>query len=147
MIMIGEQLPRFGGLASLAGDEPPNPRSDSAGKSVFRAPGCVAILIFSVIMNPKTTQGAGIPPPSGWRNPFLLEYEKTAIAKDGVFRFYVRTENGSATFELDDLNVKYQRHLPRRTVPGDAGQLKELVGKIAGDGFHETHVRAAGQSG
>ena len=67
------------------------------------------------------------------RNPFFLEYEKTIISKDNVFRFSVVIENDSARFQLNDL--KYQRKFAKGIKNLDDDLLRELKREIQGTDF------------
>ena len=76
------------------------------------------------------------------RNPFFLEYEKTIISKDNVFRFSVVIENDSARFQLNDL--KYQRKFAKGIKNLDEDLLKELKREIQGTDFMKITSEAPG---
>ena len=88
---------------------------------------CVVIFLFVFLSGGKQNQ-AEKKTTQTVRNPFFLEYEKTIISKDNVFRFSVIIENGSARFQLNDL--KYQRKFSKGIKKLDENLLKELKRKI-----------------
>ena len=67
------------------------------------------------------------------RNPFFLEYEKLVIARDNVFRFALKIEDGSALFMLDDL--KHRRHFVRKYAKVNPEFLKELFQSVRSTDF------------
>jgi len=102
---------------------------------------CIALLVFIFLMGaqPKdqAKQSARIS-----QNPFFLEYEKTIISKDNVFRFSVSIENDSAQFKLNDL--KYQRRFSKTIAQVDEELLKSLVNEIKGTDFMKISSEPAG---
>ena len=93
---------------------------------------CVAILIFLGMKdsqeNARKKPAVEVP-----HNPFFLEYEKTIVSKDKVFRFSVCIENGSARFQLNDL--KYRRRFSKSVETVDPDLLKSLLREIRDTDF------------
>lgn len=102
---------------------------------------CIALLVFIFLMgapqNEKVRQPVRIS-----QNPFFLEYEKTIISKDNVFRFSVSIENNSAQFKLNDL--KYHRRFSKTIAQVDEELLKSLVNEIKGTDFMKISSDAPG---
>lgn len=88
---------------------------------------CAALTVFSILSNPPSGN-ENAQARKQYRNPFLLEYEKTLISKDNVFRFYVRIENKSAVFRLDDL--KHLRRFSKKIGQLDDEILSKLVNRV-----------------
>ena len=93
---------------------------------------CIALLVFIFLMGPQQNE-KNRQPVKVSQNPFFLEYEKTIISKDNVFRFSVSIENNSAQFKLNDL--KYQRRFSKTIAQVDDELLKSLVNEIKGTDF------------
>ena len=97
---------------------------------------CVAILVFFILAGaPKEDRQKA--PVKVSQNPFFLEYEKTILSRDNVFRFSICIENGSAQFKLNDL--KYQRRFSKGIGKVDEYLLKELIREIKGTDFMKIH--------
>ena len=96
---------------------------------------CVAVLTFFFLAAPKDDQRKT--PVKVSQNPFFLEYEKTIISRDNVFRFSVCIENGSAQFKLNDL--KYQRRFSKGIGKVDEYLLKGLIREIKDTDFMKIH--------
>lgn len=64
---------------------------------------CIAVVIFAVINVPQQAALNEEHRTAKRTNPLLIEYEKKISSNDNIFRFYVRIENNSAVFKLDDL--------------------------------------------
>ena len=93
---------------------------------------CIALLVFIFLMGSPQNEKARQPIKIS-QNPFFLEYEKTIVSKDNVFRFSVSIENNSAQFKLNDL--KYQRRFSKTIAQVDDELLKSLVNEIKGTDF------------
>ena len=93
---------------------------------------CIALLVFFFLMVAQPKDRARQPARIS-QNPFFLEYEKSIISKDNVFRFSVSIENNSAQFKLNDL--KYQRRFSKTIAQVDEELLKSLVNEIKGTDF------------
>lgn len=102
---------------------------------------CAALTIFSILSSPAPGSEKGLTR-NRYRNPFLLEYEKTQISKDNVFRFYVRIENKSALFQLNDL--KYQRRFSKKIGQLDDEILNKLINRVKGTSFMKITSDPAG---
>jgi len=93
---------------------------------------CIALLVF-IFLTAAQQKGQARQPVRISQNPFFLEYEKTIVSKDNVFRFSVSIENNSAQFKLNDL--KYQRRFSKTIAQVDDELLKSLVNEIKGTDF------------
>jgi len=102
---------------------------------------CVVLMVFFFLSGGKT-EPAEKRTVQTVRNPFFLEYEKTIISKDNVFRFSVTIENDSARFQLNDL--KYQRRFAKGIKNLDEDLLKELKREIQGTDFMKITSEAPG---
>ena len=88
--------------------------------------GCAALLLFVTLNTPvkKPHSGKAV----FIRNPFILEYEKKIIQADNVFRFYVRVEDHSALFKLNDL--RHSRHFTKGIGQVEKDLLQSLIREI-----------------
>jgi len=93
---------------------------------------CASILGFLVLAGTQKEDRRQHPVQVS-RNPFFLEYEKTIVSKDNVFRFSICIENNSARFQLNDL--KYQRRFSKGVGQVDEELLRNLIREIKGTDF------------
>ena len=102
--------------------------------------GCAALLVF-VMLNTPAEKKAPVQN-IAVRNPFVLEYEKKLIQSDNVFRFYVRVEDKSVIFKLNDL--RHSRHFTKGIGQVDEDLLRDLIKEVKDTDFMKI---VSGQSG
>ena len=74
------------------------------------------------------------PAPKEQKKPdFVLNYERTKVEPDNIFRFALTVENGKADFTLDDL--KYGRHFQKSFSAVSRNALNDLRDAILGTEF------------
>ena len=125
-------------VSSSSGKEGENPAL-SPGKRIHNllvvllvvVLGCAALMVFVMLNTPAKKQTAV--KVSAVRNPFILEYEKKIIQADNVFRFYVRVEDHSALFKLNDL--RHGRHFTRGIGQVEKELLQTLLREVKDTDF------------
>ncbi|OQA86468.1 MAG: Glycogen accumulation regulator GarA [Lentisphaerae bacterium ADurb.Bin242] len=103
----------------------------------------MAVITFVIINASKERPAPNGTMPKQERNPFLLVYEKQIISKNNVFRFYIKVENNSALFKLDDL--KHQRHFSKGIGRIEPEILKSLENTVKETDFMKISSDAPGR--